>query len=85
MNGRIVFKTEYSAVTPEAVQLMGVWTHPQERRHGYAREGLSEICGHLLAQRRAITLFVNDFNAPALRLYESLGFRRIGNNRALIW
>ena len=30
-------------------------------------------------------MFVNDFNSPAISLYESLGFKRIGVNRALIW
>ncbi|MGH9456089.1 MAG: GNAT family N-acetyltransferase [Thermoanaerobaculia bacterium] len=83
--GRIAFKCEYSAVTPEAVQLMGVWTAPPYRRRGLARRGIAEVCGHLLRERRAVTLFVNDFNTPAIHLYESLGFRRIGTNRALIW
>ena len=81
----IAFKTEFSAVTPQAVQLMGVWTHPKHRRKGIARTSLREICAHLLAQRKRVTLFVNDFNLPALTLYESLGFRRVGTNRALIW
>ena len=31
-NGRIVAKCEFAAVTPEAVQLMGVWTDPVLRR-----------------------------------------------------
>lgn len=85
MDGHIVFKTEFSAVTPAAVQLMGVWTSPAARRRGYARRSLIEICGHILKQGKDVTLFVNDFNAPAIALYESLGFRRIGQNRALIW
>jgi predicted GNAT family acetyltransferase len=34
---------------------------------------------------RSVTLFVNDFNQPAISLYEELGFKRIGMNRALIW
>ena len=84
-HGRIIFKCEYSAVTSEAVQLMGVWTHPSFRRRGYARQGMSEVCGHLLDQGKKVTLFVNDFNAPAIHLYESLGFEKIGENRALIW
>jgi predicted GNAT family acetyltransferase len=83
--GQIAFKTEYSAVTPEGVQLMGVWTAPEYRRQGLARQGLKEICGHLLHEEREVTLFVNDFNGGAIALYESLGFRRIGQNRALIW
>ena len=83
--GMIVSKCEYSAVTPHCVQLMGVWTNPRARRHGYARELLREVCGHLARKGKTVPLFVNDFNAPAITLYESLGFTRIGMNRALIW
>jgi len=85
LDGTIVSKCEYSAVTSEAVQLMGVWTHPRHRRHGYSRELLREVCGHLFRGGKTVTLFVNDFNTPAIALYEELGFRRIGMNRALIW
>jgi uncharacterized protein len=85
LDGRIVSKCEYSAVTAEAVQLMGVWTDPARRRHGLSRELLREVCGHLSRRSKTVTLFVNDFNTPAIALYESLGFRRIGLNRALIW
>lgn len=82
---RIVAKCEYSAVTGEAVQLMGVWTHPNYRRQGLSMSLLREVCGHLSRRGKTVTLFVNDFNRPAIALYESLGFRRIGMNRALIW
>lgn len=83
--GRIVAKCEYSAITADSVQLMGVWTHPTYRRHGLGRELLGEVCGHLCRRGKTVTLFVNDFNRPAIGLYESLGFQRIGVNRALIW
>ncbi len=85
LNGKIVAKCEFSAVTPEAVQLMGVWTDPRLRRRGFGRALLREICGHLARKGKAVTLFVNDFNRPAITLYESLGFKQIGVNRALIW
>lgn len=84
-DGRIASKCEYSAVTGNAVQLMGVWTDPRYRRSGLAREMLREVCGHLFRTGKTVTLFVNDFNQPAIALYESLGFYRIGMNRALIW
>ncbi|HEX8171828.1 MAG TPA: GNAT family N-acetyltransferase [Thermoanaerobaculia bacterium] len=84
-DGLIASKCEYSAVTPEAVQLMGVWTHPRYRRRGLGRLLLREVCGHLVRKGKTVTLFVNDFNLPAVALYESLGFERIGVNRALIW
>lgn len=81
----IVAKCEFSAVTSEAVQLMGVWTHPNFRRRGFGRELLREVCGHLARNGQSVTLFVNDFNQPAVALYETLGFNKIGLNRALIW
>ncbi len=84
-HGIIAAKCEYSAVTPQCVQLMGVWTNPRLRRQGHARVLLREVCGHLARKGKTITLFVNDFNTPAIALYESLGFFRIGMNRALIW
>lgn len=85
IDGVIASKCEYSAVTEHAVQLMGVWTHPSFRKRGLAFETLREVCGHLGRRGKTVTLFVNDFNRPAVRLYESLGFRQIGMNRALIW
>lgn len=83
--GMIAAKCEYSAVTDDAVQLMGVWTNPALRRRGHARALLREVCGHIARKGKTVTLFVNDFNAPAIELYDSLGFQRIGLNRALIW
>lgn len=85
VDGIIAAKCEYSAITPDAVQLMGVWTNPRFRRRGHSRALLREVCGHLARRGKIVTLFVNDFNRPAVALYESLGFQRIGVNRALIW
>jgi predicted GNAT family acetyltransferase len=82
---RIAFKCEYSAVTKDYIQLMGVWTDPELRRRGYAREGLIELCAHIRRLEKGVTLFVNDFNRPARALYESIGFHPAGANRALIW
>lgn len=85
VDGVIATKCEYSAVTTDAVQLMGVWTDPRHRRRGLAGSMLREVCGHLFRRGKTVTLFVNDFNTPAIGLYESLGFQRVGLNRALIW
>lgn len=83
--GEIASKCEFSAVTNDVVQLMGVWTDPRFRRRGLAKETLREVAGHLFRKGKAVTLFVNDFNTGAIALYEGLGFQRIGVNRALIW
>jgi uncharacterized protein len=85
VDGAIVSKCEFSAVTDNVVQLMGVWTDSRFRRRGLAKETLREVIGHLFRKGKAVTLFVNDFNTGAIALYEGLGFQRIGVNRALIW
>jgi predicted GNAT family acetyltransferase len=85
IDGEIAAKCEYSAVTLDVVQLMGVWTDPRFRRRGLAHDTLRQVCGHLFRKGKSVTLFVNDFNSPAIALYEGLGFQRIGINRALIW
>ena len=67
VDGQIAAKCEYSAVTNETVQLMGVWTNPRFRRHGHARALLREVCGHCARKGKTVTLFVNDFNRPGHR------------------
>jgi ribosomal protein S18 acetylase RimI-like enzyme len=79
------FKCNVSSRTPEAAQIEGVYTPVSRRRQGYAMHGLSETCHRLLAQVPTLTLYVNDFNLPAIRLYERLGFQRIGEYQSLFF
>jgi len=73
-DGGLCFRASVSALTPDAAQVSGVYTPPERRHQGLARRGLSELCARLLERSRAVCLFVNDFNAPALALYARLGF-----------
>jgi uncharacterized protein len=83
--GRVAFKAECSSVTPEAVQLQGVWTDPTLRRQGRATRAMAILCHLLLADAEWVTLFVNDFNETAIRLYERTGFKRIGTMRTVLF
>jgi RimJ/RimL family protein N-acetyltransferase len=83
--GEIVFKAELSAWTPEAVQIQGVWTDPRWRRRGVALAGMATLCDLLLRDVPACTLYVNDYNLAATRLYAKLGFRRIGDFATLMY
>jgi GNAT superfamily N-acetyltransferase len=76
-DGAVLFKAEVACACQRGVQIAGVYTAPQARNLGLARRDLNALC-HLLLQRypRA-TLYVNDNNAPALRLYQRLGFTRL--------
>jgi hypothetical protein len=76
--GEIIFKVELSAWTPEVVQLQGVWTNPRRRRQGIASAGLAAVCAEVLRDVPLCSLYVNAYNSAALRLYDRLGFRQVG-------
>jgi hypothetical protein len=84
-DGRVLFKAEASAWTERAVQLQQVWVDPELRGRGYAKRGLADLCGLLLRMTPAVCLFVRPENAVAIRLYESIGMRRVGVYRSLIF
>lgn len=68
------FRASVSALTADAAQVSGVYTPPSQRGRGFARRGMSEVCMRLFERSRAVCLFVNDFNAPAIAVYRRIGF-----------
>ncbi|TNM27315.1 GNAT family N-acetyltransferase [Streptomyces sedi] len=77
--GRVVFKAEIGAVTPQTCQLQGVWTAPDRRGEGLATRGLATVLRHALDETAPlVSLYANDFNAPALAVYRRLGFTESG-------
>jgi GNAT superfamily N-acetyltransferase len=84
-DGKILFKAEASAWTSKAVQLQQVWVDPELRGQGYGKRGLADLCRLLLDTTPAVCLFARAENEPALRLYESLGMRRVAHYRSLIF
>ena len=55
----------------------GVYVPPERRNQGFARRGMVEVCRRYLERSRSACLFVNDFNAPALAVYQRIGFRKV--------
>jgi ribosomal protein S18 acetylase RimI-like enzyme len=80
--GRLVACTSFNAAIAEAVQVGGVWTPPELRGRGYGRAvvAVSLLDAHAESVEHAL-LFTAETNVPAIRAYESLGFRRIGDYR----
>lgn len=84
-DGVILFKAEASAWTPSAVQLQQVWVDPPARRAGNAARALRDLIRLLLERVPAVCLFVRSENAPAIRLYETVGMRHVLDYRSVLF
>lgn len=73
-NRKAIFKTEIQSLTEEVAYLEGVWTHPDYRNQGVAKECLSELVHRLLKQQLVVSLVVEADDESAIRLYEATGF-----------
>ena len=76
-DGEVVFKAEVASLTPHAAQVQGVWVHPGRRGRGLGGSGMAAVVEHVLRDLApVVSLYVNDYNAAARRVYEQVGFRQ---------
>jgi predicted GNAT family acetyltransferase len=78
VDGVLRFQLNVGPRSASTAQLQGVWTPPDQRGKGYAAAALGAIARQLLTTEATLSLYVNDFNGPAIALYERLGFHRAG-------
>lgn len=78
----VAFKADVGALWGSHAQVTGVWTRPDLRGRGVARAALAATVARVRAEHAGpdgtVSLYVNDFNTPALALYRSLGFTQVG-------
>jgi len=55
------------------------------RGKGLATAALRALCDELLGTYPTLSLYVNGFNAPALALYDRVGFYRAGEFSTLLF
>jgi RimJ/RimL family protein N-acetyltransferase len=83
--GRLCFFCNIGAWSPQTAQLQGIWTPPNLRRRGFAIGALGAICRELLRIFPTLSLYVNDFNDPAIALYHRLGFKDVGELQTILF
>jgi uncharacterized protein len=84
-DGKVIFKAEIGAVTPQACQVQGVWVPPEARGRGHAVRGMAAVVGAALQLAPVVTLYVNDFNAPARAAYRRVGFTQTGTFMSVLF
>jgi hypothetical protein len=82
--GRIVFQVHVGASSEGVVQLGGVFVPPDLRGRGHATAGVRGICARLFERFETVTLYCDEANERARRVYERVGFREAFSNRSYL-
>ena len=76
-DGRIAFKADLGAVSARTCQVQGVWVRPDLRGRGLGTAALAAVLDHALTLAPSVSLYVNDYNVAARRMYARLGMREV--------
>jgi len=63
---------------PQVWMIGGVYTHPDRRNKGYATLATSAVTEEAFKNAETAALFVRSDNYPAIRVYEKIGYKKIG-------
>lgn len=78
-NVRVEFKADIGALWNGVAQIQGVWTAPDLRGQGIATGAMAAVVDQVRATiAPTVSLYVNAYNHGALRLYDKVGFKQVG-------
>jgi uncharacterized protein len=84
--GEVLFKAEIGAVSRTVCQIQGVWVAPGHRGRGIGTAGTAAVVEYARAAiAPVVSLYVNDFNAPARASYARVGFREVGRFASVLF
>lgn len=78
LGDELVFKAEVGTVGSEVAQIQGVWVKPEYRGKGFSVPAMATVVKYVLADiAPVVSLYVNNYNAPALATYRNVGFEQV--------
>jgi uncharacterized protein len=83
--GKLLFKAQVASFTPRTALIEGVYTAPEARARGVGAQAMRAMARVLLQITDCLTLYVNETNEPAVRLYERVGFQRASLYRSVLF
>ncbi|SHK15904.1 GNAT family N-acetyltransferase [Tepidibacter formicigenes] len=75
-DNQIISIAQTTAENSTSAMIIGVCTHPNYRKKGYASVCMTHICKELLSENKTLCLFYN--NPDAGKIYKRLGFKDVG-------
>lgn len=85
-DGRVIFKADVGSVALGACQIQGVWLSPELRGQGLAPSLMASALEQAMTDHAPLaTLYVNDYNAPALATYRRIGMERVGTFSTILF
>jgi hypothetical protein len=83
--GRVAFKAEIGIVTRATSQIQGVWVRPDLRGRGLGTTAMATVVACALQLAPTASLYVNDFNIAARRVYARLGMRQVATVATILY
>lgn len=77
-NDEVIFKAEVGTIGNDVAQIQGVWVNPKFRGQGLAASAMAAVVRFILDDVASVaSLYVNEFNKPAMATYRRVGFKQI--------
>jgi len=84
-DGEVWFKTDIGSSYGSICQIQGVWLEPSRRGKGLAEPLMAGALWLMDPCWQTISLYVNDFNVRARRMYDRLGFQTVGELATVLY
>ncbi|MDO4412973.1 GNAT family N-acetyltransferase [Cutibacterium sp.] len=83
--GTVRWKSDIGVAWRDHCQIQGVWMDPTWRGQGLADAAMTAVAELCRRRYSSVSLYVNDFNAPALAMYDTVGFRQVGEMATVLY
>lgn len=84
-DGKVLFKADVGSVFGPYCQIQGVWLAPELRGQGASIPAMASVVELVGRRHQHQSLYVNDFNTRARRLYRTVGFAEVGTFATVLY
>lgn len=83
--GRVWFKADIGSAWASHCQVQGVWVDPELRGNRLSIPAMAQVVRLCRERFSVVSLYVNDYNVRARRLYADVGFKVVGELATVLY